>query len=300
MNKTFLISIAVLMFSITPAFAQKTKTVTGEAVFTIPNNMTEKEARHKVLELARLNAMAAGFGIDISQKTSTIMRNANGRSDESFNIMENSEVCGKWLKTIEEKVTKEIVNGETVLHARVKGKAQENKSAKVTFEVKTLRNGTEDIYENTDFNKGDRFYISFCTPVDGYLMVYLLDEKHNASRLIPVGEDVFCQVKRNQRHVFVDDPNNYLFLTCDGAQEINQLCIIFSPNKFYPGIESKNDTDESLKEYEGAGKKAHPLSNMSERSFTKWLSDLRRQDREVQVETKHIRIINPQSAWQAE
>ena len=283
----------------TSVCAQHIKTVKGDASYYVPGHITEEEARNKVLEMARLKAIADEFGTIVSQNNSIVMRNDGGLSEESFQQMSNADVCGEWLRTIEEEVSKELIDGETVLTAKVKGEAREVKSAKVTFTAKILRNGKEDKFESVDFRNRDCFYLSFRTPVSGYLLVYLMDADHNYTRIVPSDEEELCQLKRNQRYVFVDNPDKHIILTCNGTQEINQIYIIFSPNKLYPGEEQENRNNASLTAYATEEfSHVYHLPTMKYKTFQKWLFNLRKQDTEAQLLTQYIRITNPDSSCQ--
>ncbi len=72
-----------------------------------------------------------------------------------------------------------------VVKAKVCGKAREISRAEVAFSAKILRNGTEARYESNAFRDGDDFYLLFKSPVNGFLAVYLIDDKQTAYCLLP-------------------------------------------------------------------------------------------------------------------
>ena len=57
----------------------------------------------------------------------------------------------------------------------VSGKIREISSTPIDLRCKVLRNGDTDRCEDTSFRHGDYLYLSFQTPVSGYLTVYLTD-----------------------------------------------------------------------------------------------------------------------------
>lgn len=66
-----------------------------------------------------------------------------------------------------------------VVEVYVNGKAREKNGAGVEFDAKVLRNGTDLKFESLDFQNGDDLYLYFKSPVDGYLVVYLLPQIRN-------------------------------------------------------------------------------------------------------------------------
>ena len=85
--------------------------------------------------------------------------------------------------------------------------------------------------------------------------------------------------------------NGIIYLTTDRQQELNQVYIIFSPNKFYPENVTAPQEDNALERY-----RTEEYNNVSRlpyvplKKFQKWLSRLRDKDPEVQVVTKYIKI----------
>ena len=289
MNRT-LQALLLLLLSLT-ASGQGKKTVSGEYVMLVPENISREEARAAAVEQAKLEALAKEFGTMVSQTNILLMEEENNRSRNSFYSLGQCDVKGEWIKTTEENVDEAIADGQHWMTARVKGVAREVRFAKVDFESHLLRNGKGDEFEADDYRDGDRFYISFRSPAKGYLAVYLLDADRNAFPIVPEQNEELFQVKRGERYVFVDDDEHYIFLTTDRPQELNQVYIIFSPNKFYPENVTASQEDKALERY-----RTEEYNNVSRlpyvplKKFQKWLSRLRDKDPEVQVVTKYIKI----------
>lgn len=259
--------------------------------YIMPSDVTPLVARTIAVERAKLEALAQKYGTIITQNNSIMMVNENSHSNTSFYSLGDSEVRGEWLKTIEEKVEEMIVDGHHIVRAWVKGEAREVKFAKVSFKTHLLRNGKGDEYESEDFRDGDKFYISFLSPAKGYLSVFLLDAERNATRIIPVDSEELCLVKRGERYVFVDDEKKYLIMTTNRQQEINQVYVIFSPNKFYPEPDEQNMDNSDLAKYKvGEYSNVYHLPFIPFKTFQKWIVKLRKKDPEVQVVTKFIKI----------
>lgn len=170
---------------------------------------------------------------------------------------------------------------------RVKGVIREIVNAAVDFQACVLCNGTEDRFEQDRFRNGDDLYLSFQSPVDGYLTVYLLDAEGTAYCLLPYRGDTGGRVavKGNRRYVFfsVDDVpagergmvDEYV-MTCGNREELNQIYVIFSPQLFTKAVD-----------YAGEGLQPRELPY---EEFQRWLFDCRKQDREMRVEVKNIVI----------
>lgn len=288
MRKKVLFLFALLV-SVLSASAQKVKTVEGEYMFIVPSTITPAEAKLTAVERAKTEALAKEFGTIVSQTNSTMMSTENERTKSSFFSLGDSEVRGEWLKTIDQKVEQQIVDDQLVIKAWVKGEAREVTFAKVEFETHLLRNGKEDKFESEEFRCNDDFYISFNSPADGYLAIYQLDAERKANLIFPYNQKPFCGVKRNQREVISDEWGRGLNPYTDQVQEINQVYIIFSPNKFYVP-NSQQPTDHSDLAKFKKDKELEHLPYIPFKDFQKWLVKLRKKDPEVQVVTKFIKI----------
>lgn len=273
------------------AYAQKIKKVSTTHVYYVPANVSLEQARFIVLEQAKIKAIAEEFGTFISQTNITHTSTQNGESSMDFSSLGQSEVKGEWIETIgEPEITKTMEQGMIVLRCKIKGKVREYKSAQVEFDAKVLRNGTESKFVSEDFKDGDRMYLYFQSPKDGYIAVYLSDTKKKVYCLLPYGLDSDGQefVKNGQEYVFftqktelvdgfierVVNATNGVYLSCEDNSEINQLYIIFSSNPFTKAVD-----------YEDNGLRSLPLSQ-----FHKWLSECQGLDSQMSVLTKNIQV----------
>ena len=230
--------------------AQQVKKVEGEYTYRAPEQVSVEQAKRTALERAKLEAMATTFGTNISQQNSTRVSNSNGKSNVDFLSISSSDVKGEWIETIGE--PQYIINyeqGMLIVTCKVKGTIREITTAAIDIKAKVLRNGTEDRFESSEFRSGDDLYLSFQSPVDGYLAVYLLDEEGNAFCLLPYRNqsDGIYKVRANTPYIFFSEKDAPLqerslideyVMTCEKAQEVNQIYTIFSPNPF---IKSKTN-----------------------------------------------------------
>lgn len=276
------ISIALLSVCFT-AFA-KTKTVEGSSIFYIPPTMTRAQAEEEAIRRAKIDALNRAFGNSIMASNTSIIT----ENDERFYSNGFELVKGEWIETIGEPEIKTGLDGDDVfLSVRIKGKAREKKSADVDISAKILRNGTTENCESSEFKNGDKMYIGFVCPVDGYISIYQHDTVTDMVYcLLPYKKDGSGSVKveHDREYVFfsksgADNPkivDEYrLGATADG--EVNTLYIIFSPNMF-----SKSNTESS----DRYSPRCLPFAD-----FESWKAKCQTQDAAMQVISKNI-IIN--------
>ena len=288
MGCRLLFSVCFMMGMSLVAVAQKTERVTATYTYYAPEEVSIAEARRVALQRAQLQAIADAFGTIVTQTNATTVRNENGKSDVSLFSLGASEVKGEWLRTDgEPEYEIAYEDGMLAVTVRVKGVIREIVNAAVDFQARVLCNGTEDRFEQDRFRNGDDLYLSFQSPVDGYLTVYLLDAEGTAYCLLPYRGDTGGRVavKGNRRYVFfsVDDVpageqgmvDEYV-MTCGNGKELNQIYVIFSPQLFTKAVD-----------YAGEGVQPRELPY---EEFQQWLFDCRKQDREMRVEVKHIVI----------
>ena len=271
--------------------AAKTKTIKAEYTYYAPENVTLEQAKQTALQRARLQGIAEEFGTNMNQIGTTILENVNGKSNASVFQLTNSTVKGQWIRDIDEpKYDIKYEGSNLVVFVRVKFEAREVKSATVDFEAKVLRNGIEDKYESDEFKNGDDLFLSFQTPKDGYLAVYLV-EVDMAYCLLPYRNqtDGICQVKANKRYVFFStaedksaNVDEYV-MTTDKQMENNVIYIIFSPNEFSKATDTQSNRQVRLEGTAGLPRE------LSFDKFQAWLSKLVGHDEKM--DSKSIPII---------
>lgn len=283
----FLFMIIYLLLA-SNVYAQRVEKVRAEYIYHAPENISLEEAKQITLERAKIQAIAECFGSIVSQDNSTIIRNIDEKSRIDFFSYGGSEVKGEWIETIgEPSYNISYEQGVLVIEVIVEGRIREIVSARVDFNVKVLCNGDEERFEQETFKNGDDLFLSFQSPVEGYLAVYLLDESQYVYCLLPYKKQLCGSfpIKAGNTYVFfsrkksancnIADVDEYV-LTCSKEVERNRLYIIFSPNLF-----------------------ARPIDNNAEfrlprklefASFQKWLAKSRKLDKDMQVETKAIII----------
>ena len=279
----------IVLFAFVNVFGQKVKTVECEYTFHAPENFTLEQAKATAIERARIQAIANEFGTVVTQ---TNVTDVSAQSVD-FHSIGFSEVKGEWIEDTKDPVISvDFLDGMIVVTALVKGKARELVSAETNCCVRVLRNGKDDRFESDTFFDKDQFYISFQSPVSGFITVYLSDGKGSVACLLPYPEqqDGNSPVKANRRYLLFDpaEGNEYTeeyYLTCGQIPEVNQIYVIFSPKPFTKALDhvSANRSEDLILPRE-----------LSESEFQKWLAKCRRRDNEMQVIRKTISIKHQQ------
>ena len=271
-----------------PVFSQKMKTVEGEYTYHAPENVTLEEAKRTALDRAKIQALADAFGTIVSQTNATHVQNRNGKSDIDFLSIGGSEVKGEWIETVgEPQYDISYEQGMLVVKVSVKGKAREIVSTQIDIKAKVLRNGTEDKFESDEFRDGDDLYLSFVSPVSGYLAVYLVDAGQKAYCLLPYRSqtDGIYKVEANRRYVFFNikeappQERQYVdeyVMTCSRSSEYNQIYVIFSPQPFAKAAD--NASEETLPR------------ELDFEDFQKWFTKCNIKDNKMQILLKSILI----------
>lgn len=284
----WLLIICILTGGVFQATAQKTQKVTATYTYHAPENVSLAEAKRIALQRAQLQAIADAFGTIVARSNSSTVKNENGKSEVSVMSLGTSEVKGEWLRTDgEPEYEVDYADGMLIVEVRVKGIIREIVNAAVDFQAKVLCNGTEDKFEREEFREGDDLYLSFRSPVDGFLTVYLIDDAGTAYCLLPYRGDSGGRVaiKGNRRYVFfsaADAPpeqrnlvDEYT-LTCEKMAELNQIYVIFSPKLFTKAVDYDREVLQPRE--------------LPYEEFQEWLFKCRKQDKEMRAEVKNITI----------
>ena len=271
-------------------YSQRTAKVSATYTYYAPETMSVEEAKRVALERAKTQAIADEFGTIVSQSTSTIITNKNGESDSQFFALGGSDVKGEWIETIgNPEYQVKFENHFLIVECSVKGKAREIVSAKIEFEAKTLRNGTELRFGDVNFRDGDDLYLYFQSPINGYLAVYLLDElSQTVYCILPYKAQTFsaCPVLANKEYVMFSRKDadkserpivDEYTLNCENDKEFNTLYILFSPSL----IGKRNGFDDSIED---------KPDNISFKDFKSWLSKTLSKDSNIQFQVIYLSI----------
>jgi len=271
-------------------YSQRTTKVSATYTYYAPETMSVEEAKRVALDRAKIQAIADEFGTIIAQSTSTVITNKNGESDTQFFALGGSDVKGEWIETIgNPEYQLQFETHFLVVKCSVKGKAREITSAKIEFTAKTLRNGTELRFEDSNFRDGDDLYLYFQSPTNGFLAAYLLDElAQTVYCILPYKAQSFSAypIMANKEYVmfsrkFADKSERPMVdeytLSCENDKEFNTLYILYSPYQ----IGKRNGFDESIED---------KPDNISFKDFKSWLSKTLSKDSNIQFQEINITI----------
>lgn len=281
--------LSLLLFLIPLAFtvvAQRTAKVTGKYTYILTENddVTIKEAKIKAVELAKAEAIKNEFGtLVVSDFINT--ERSEGNDLSSYYIMDTtSSMKGEWLGDEREpEIDVNYVNGEFLFTAEVWGTAREIKRVPTDIRWEILKDAASgEKTEAEDFDSGERFFVKFKSPADGYVAIYLITGDDETACLLPYRKDKTGRVpvKGGKEYTFFDmttDPQaTYYKLNTRNLLEHNQLVVIYSPNPFSMCVDTNNDNRR--------------LSYLKQKDFAKWLLKNQRADNDMVVNRKWISI----------
>lgn len=284
-RRAFFVVAAVCAVQI--AAALRTATVSVEYVFVPSADMSLTEAREKALERAKIKAVEDEFGTYVSQFNTTVIDNVDGSGSMQFLSYGGSELKGEWIETIGTPEYELVSDGtELAVKVKVRGKVREIKDNRVPTDVKIFRNGFDPGNETVQFVAGDSFYMSFASPANGFLAVYLVDQDERAYCLVPyqAQQDGTFPIKANHCHLlfsraekeesatFADE----LIMDTPLEEERNRIFTIFSPNKFFKAVDKATDADLPR--------------NLSFGQLDSWIAQIRKNDPQLSVSISSITI----------
>ena len=268
------------------AVAQRTVTVNGTYTYIVGDNddISLREAKVKCIELAKAEAIKAEFGEMITSDVIDTNLETNGEATSSF-FWENTVAMAKgdWLgDTKSPELDIEYKDGKLVFKAEVWGKVREIVQAKTDLKWNIMKEILGQISETTSFVSGERIFVRFRSPSDGYVAVYLIVGDDETSCLLPYRKDPsgMFKVRNGKEYIFFDkdeDPRaSFYKLSTLHEKEANQLVVIYSPNPFAKCTDITGDA-------------RHPNS-LSTHDFQKWLLKCQRADRDMVVAKKWVTI----------
>lgn len=270
--------------------APAVKTVEGVYTFYGDDSHSKKECDRLALEGARLNALAKAFGTVLTQSTMSDLRTGADGEQNSFAQISETDVKGEWIEDIgEPEYTRSMdADGNLVVTCKVRGRAREISNEAPDFIAEVLRNGNTRGQSGTTFRSGDDMALYVQTPVDGYMVVYLVADDRRAYTLLPYinSDGGYARLRNGKEYVFFNadkadpahgEPDEMVMLT-DAPVEYNTLYVIFSPKTF----------SKAPDEFMGEGvPRSLPFND-----FYAWLGKARRNDPSMAVKKIQLTINN--------
>lgn len=275
----------LLLSAASAIFANNIKSVHGKFEYHLNDDkeITFKQAKINCIEAAQVEAIKAAFGEYVTNIFISREREDGNTSQTEYTMETEVRAKGVWLGHEREPVVNVVWNnGEFIYSVEVWGKAREINQAITSLDWSTQTDRKELRTDVDEFISGERIYVNFTAPADGYVAIYLLQEDDDASCLLPYPNDTSGQfrVKGGITYTFFDkkdNPNapNYK-LTTTQPDEFNEIFLIYSPNSFLKCSDKASDefTPNSLKKA----------------NFRNWLWKCQRDDTEMVVNRKSIKI----------
>lgn len=280
--RKFVFVLAAFISSVVIASAQRVENGTYTHRYVMSDSETFMQAKENAIQEAQRQMIAEHFGTIVGSTTALTI------DDEVKSVTYgDADIKGYWLAdNAAPIIRKSVVNDHFVLDVTVSGKVQEFVTIPIDLKCAVLKNGTDNRYVSTDFKNRDKLYLSFRSPVDGYLAVYLGD-RETMNCLFPyngfspeimkisAGEEYILFSKAKSGNL---DPRAVpeVTLSCSpgNQMEMATLYVIFSPNEFTKANDYAADYFRYL-----------PFEE-----FHSWLSRIRRLDTKMNVISYNITI----------
>ncbi|MDE6027737.1 MAG: DUF4384 domain-containing protein [Muribaculaceae bacterium] len=273
--------------------------VTAKGEYYAPLSMPPAQARQEAIYRAQVDAIRKAYGTSVAETSLSIQSEGESSARDSYYSIGECDVRGEWIETIGEPIWK-IVPGEreTYYEVTLKGVIREIPGGRADLDVRLLSNGTDkdrDWVRDATFRVGDYFYLYFKSPVDGYLACYLGDDDEAMSMQCLVPYDGMREgcfpVEAGKEYILfsredAEEPlrtlTRRLKMNARNETDINQVYVIFSPNKFIKASDSSDLSKTVIDSKTGEEVSLMPRAT-DFLSFQKWLSKQRKRDKDLQI-----------------
>ncbi len=292
-----------------PIFCQKSpkvQVIEHTATVEVLENMTVKQAKELAKQTAITDGLNEAFGAVVVDGTSIMIENVQTHEQTTsvsiFNKISDVLVNGEVTEIIGEPEYKDLYEekkgapkGQKThsIQCTVKFKAREIAWGKPQFEALTL-DKPEIRAQRTEFRHGDDIFLSFRSPVSGFLAVYAIDGQATAQQLLPYpGVEGLFPVKLDQPYILFSKKNDYkehpmsiegyqTLLAKPGKPESWVLAVLFSTQSFAKPLADPGGVKDQI---------LLPPS-LSFLDFHRWLSEARAKSPDLQIMYLPISIID--------
>ncbi|MCC8115163.1 MAG: DUF4384 domain-containing protein [Bacteroidales bacterium] len=256
------------------AAAADTRSVEGRYTYVDNGSHSLEECKRIALQRARIDALDKEFGTIVSQTTYQHSAITQDSESKYFDMRATTESKGEWLSDTSEPKYNVSLNENScyIIDCRIKGTARLITNEAMDFEAEILKNSSTRQAADTQFKQGDRMYLYFRAPADGYVTAYLVDDSNQAWNLLPYLSDQAqsVKVKKDKEYYFFSptDASDYkaevdeLEMTAAGTVERNDIYVLYSPTPF----------NKALDKYVG---ETMPRQ-LSYEDFSSWLGKVRK------------------------
>lgn len=269
------------------AYAAGDKNVTGEATYYDDGSKSKRECEKLAEQQARVDALAKAFGTIVTQDILQSDRVVGNREHNDFLNLSQTEVRGEWISDTSAPEFKydHDQNENLIVHCKVRGVAREISNQAADCEALVLRNAPDKAFANNMFDDGDTVFLYFKPSANGFLNVYLEDERGDVNLLLPYPLDTKerVAVNKDKEYIFFSYKNKdgqfgapiqEYTLQAPDRPEYNRLYVVYSTEYFSRPVMT-NDTG---------------IPQIKSADFNKWLLKARRNDPKMNVKTFNIQI----------
>ena len=197
--------ILVFIFNITAIFAQKIITDCKEIIYKCPENISQEQAKYEAFKKLKEELIEDKFGSSVRGVKEIIQEEVDGKYRDSYYGNTSSIAKGEWIKTTQEpKYTTISKDNQIFLKVKACGTIREIVGNKTNISIKVM-NHVDSKSEILKFKNGEQMFLSFSSPTNGYIAVYLVDKK-TAQCLLPYPNDKLAEVK-------VEGGKDYVFFS---------------------------------------------------------------------------------------
>ncbi len=291
----------LLVIPLSKGFSQRIYAAKGIAKVRLEEHLSREETRDNAKQQAQHMAIETIFGTYVSKDAFVDVSDGN----TEVAIKSTSQLKGEWLKTTKEEFREESrkikdefgTRNEIWIICEIEGKVREIEEPVIGFKFASLK--CPDVRcETTDYKNGEPFYLSFQSPVDGYLSIYLVNSEQ-AFRVLPY-QEMPAEYKNNvpviadKEYIFFEsnpssryfDGFSYyltdeLYLETEEGQEFYKIYVLFSPVPFAKPIL------DQMPEAEGEYTVPKLLTR---RNFDVWVQDNRIFSTDFFYKTLNVRV----------
>lgn len=253
-------------------------------------NESEQQAVARAYQQAKQEALNKRFGVDVSsivvsqQQEQTV--DGTLEYKDAFYQLGGSVSRGEWIETIREVLVEEprYTHGTWYVKVHVEGTGRMRNGEPIQIST-ALINNDHDYEGRKVFYDGDDFYLRFSSPVDGSLLVYLVDAEQQAYCMLPYATSKlgYFPIEANKEYLLFEPTSGfdgYQLTTATGLEQ-NAVYIVFSPNVVTKAKDEKG----------GKNWRDEPLPRgLSYKDFLQWLSRHQIRDEQMVVKTEVITI----------
>lgn len=292
-----IITSLLILLTTLPALSDDKVTATGR--YYAPLSMPPLKARQEAINRAQIDAIRNAYGTSVAETSLAIQGTGVAGERDSYFAVGECDVRGEWIETIGDTIWNITPRErETLYEVTLKGRIREIKGGRADLDVRLLFNGTDkdrDVIRNATYKVGDYMYIYFKSPVDGYLACYLGDDDEALTMqcLVPYDgmRDGVFPVEAGKEYILFSREDadealrpltRRLKMNARNEADINQVYLIFSPNKF---VKASDNSDLSKTMIDPkTGKEISLMPRQTDfATFQKWLAKNRRHDKDLQI-----------------